>query len=175
MSASIVASRYARALSRSIDHDVAKGKELLGELKSISELFEIEQSRKVLLSPVMPEDFKSQLLDYGLDAAKAGSEVRGFIGTIVESGRVDLFPQIVDRFTDILNNLSGKLTAQVTSAVELDGAAEGKLSDELGKLFEKEVEISKVVDPTILGGLVIKVGNSLIDLSVKSKLHTLTK
>jgi len=178
MSAKSIERRYARALFRAAKNNTEMGRKRLAELAPVAELFAIEAARKVLVSPVMPVDLKVALLDHALaKIPKADGELKKFISMVVEAGRLQFFPGIIAAFKEILDDAEGILKAEVTTAVTIDAGDLKKVSQALQERFGKKskIELDQAVDPGILGGLVVRVGNSIIDLSVKTKLDMIAK
>jgi F-type H+-transporting ATPase subunit delta len=67
------------------------------------------------------------------------------------------------------------LPVQITSAIELDDETARRIGDQIGSQTGQRVELTKTVDPDILGGLVLRVGNSILDASIRNRLETLRK
>ena len=67
------------------------------------------------------------------------------------------------------------LAVQITSAVELDPSVAERVGDEIGRQTGRTVELTSTVDPEILGGIVVRVGNSIIDASIRTRLDNLRK
>jgi ATP synthase F1 delta subunit len=80
--------------------------------------------------------------------------------------------QQYERLWDEENRL---LPVQVTSAVELDAATVKSIGDRIGEQTGQRVELTSTVDPDILGGIVLRVGNSILDASIKHRLDQLRK
>ena len=77
-----------------------------------------------------------------------------------------------DRLWDQANDL---LPVIVTSAVELDEAVVQRIGDEIGRQTGRRVELTKQVDPSIIGGFVVRVGNAILDASIRNRLERLRK
>jgi ATP synthase F1 delta subunit len=67
------------------------------------------------------------------------------------------------------------LPVQITSAVELDPSVAQRVGDEIGRQTGRTVELTSTVDPEVLGGIVVRVGNSIIDASIRTRLENLRK
>jgi len=170
----IIAKRYARAFFKLFGHDTAQAQRHIMALSSVRSLFALDDARRVLVSPVMPAKLKQQLLDYALDLGKADELVRHFIGTLVEARRVELIPTIITACEDLLNEMKGRLQAVVVTAVPLAPPELESLRAQLQETFAKKVDIKPEVNADILGGMVVRIGYRLIDLSIKSRLNALT-
>jgi F-type H+-transporting ATPase subunit delta len=175
MSATRIANRYAKALYRLIGTDPKNTKTCLEQLQTARALFDIEPSAKVLMSPVMPQDLKKKLFDAALTAANGSDVLRAFIGALVAAGRVDIYPAFVDRFARILNEAAGIVDADVITATTIDPVVLGNLTSSLERILKTKIQVSQQVDPELLGGFVVRLGNRMIDLSLKTKLDALSK
>jgi F-type H+-transporting ATPase subunit delta len=170
-----VARRYANALIKLNANDHAKAKSTLVSLKVLAELFDNEESKRVLQSPVMPIDLKKNLLNYGLQQGEASADLKALIDIIADAGRVKLIPKIVEEYQVFLDEMQGTVKAEVTTAVELNDSERQSVVDALSALIKKKVEIQVMIDPSILGGFVANIGNYRIDLSLKSKLEGISQ
>lgn len=95
---------------------------------------------------------------------------KSFIRTLVEADRITLLPQIETMFSDLRNAAEGVAQAQIVSAIALDGAQVADLKAALEKRFGKKIEASVSVDPSLIGGARIVVGDQVVDGSVSGKL-----
>jgi ATP synthase F1 delta subunit len=77
-----------------------------------------------------------------------------------------------DRLWEDANKL---LAVQITSAVQLDPSVAQRVGDEIGRQTGRTVELTSTVDPEVLGGIVVRVGNSIIDASIRTRLENLRK
>lgn len=175
MGDTLVAKRYAKALFRSYENDVTKAKQAQETLATVGSLFDDKKVRRILNSPAMPSELKKELLDYAVDKGNGGENLRKFFNTIVQSGRVASIPGIVESFHELINEAEGVIDAQVSSVAPLSDADMKQLAAYLEKIQNKKVKIAQNIDKTILGGLVVRVGNSLLDLSLRSKLDSIAQ
>ena len=175
MSATRIANRYAKALYRLIGEDPKNTRACLEQLQTARALFDIEPAAKVLISPVMPQDLKKKLFDAALVAAKSSDELRAFIEALVSAGRVNLYPVFVDSFARLLNEAAGVVNADVITAVTVDAAVVTSLTTSLEKILGTKIQVSQQVDAELLGGFVVRLGNRMIDMSLKTKLDALSK
>lgn len=170
-----VARRYAKALIKLGEAGQSNAKANLETFSAISELFENTESRRVLLSPVMPVDLKQSLLKYGLQQGLASPELTALIEIMIEAGRIADIPKVAEEYRRYLDELQGVVKADLVTAVELSAEERAEMAKELSALINKKVEVDPKVDPSILGGFVAKIGNYRIDLSLKSKLEALSQ
>ncbi len=171
--ASGLAGRYAGALfdlakdQKALDqvHDDLRGlKALLGESVDLTRLIE---------SPAISRDDQVNALTAVAKKAGASALTVKFLGLLAQKRRAFALPDVIDAYAALVSEEKGEVQAEVISAIELtDEQAEGvrkKISDTVGKT----VTMTKRVDPSLLGGLVVRVGSRMIDASLKTKLHQL--
>ena len=92
---------------------------------------------------------------------------------LVARGLVDLASEIQESYTELLDQHLGRQRIGVTSAVDLDQAELDRIAAFVSRLIRKEVVVSTQVDESILGGVVINVGDQLLDGSTRSRLESL--
>jgi F-type H+-transporting ATPase subunit delta len=111
-----------------------------------------------------------------LDAKVAGGlsdGVRRFLGTLLEAGQVDQLDAILVEFERLSRPRPERQLARVTSAVPLTGAEEEALRAKLSRRFGQELEFQFEVDPTLIGGIYLRVGDQVIDGTIAGKLAAL--
>lgn len=104
----------------------------------------------------------------GLDPLTAN-----FLGVLAQNRRLGDLPAIIRAFRDLAARSRGETNAEVVSAHPLDDAQVDALKQQLRHRVGREVAIDLKVDPTLLGGLVVKIGSQMIDSSIKTRLNTL--
>jgi F-type H+-transporting ATPase subunit delta len=117
-------------------------------------------------------------LERRLRAADAATEgqpgaVRGLIALLVRRHRMGLIGKIAAELARLIEEREGIARARVTTAVELDRAARDALVSRLGRATGKEIQATFTVDPALLGGARIQVGDHLVDASLRARLRSL--
>lgn len=97
------------------------------------------------------------------------------LGVLAANRRLDQIPAVIRAFNSLAASHRGEITAEVTSAHPLDDAQIDALKAQLKKRVGSDVSVSTSVDPSILGGLVVKIGSQMIDNSIKTRLNTLSQ
>ncbi|MDR3490545.1 MAG: F0F1 ATP synthase subunit delta [Gammaproteobacteria bacterium] len=122
-----------------------------------------------------PQVSTEQLKDLFCDILKPvlNTQMQNFIWLLAENNRLVALPDIAMLFKTSLATQEKTLNAEVVSAVELDKAYQQKLTKALTKRFERQVELSYQIDPTLLGGVIVRAGDMVIDGSVRGKLTRL--
>ncbi len=101
--------------------------------------------------------------------------VLNLIYRLLTKRMLDMLPDIADEYRRLFDSYDGIVRAQVTTAISLDEEDKLKISKRLGKIFGKKVILEPVVDPGIIGGIVVRVGDKLLDGSIRSKLESLKR
>ncbi len=169
-----VASRYAKAL---INLAVERN-ELDAAKKDIdlvySTCLESNELQLMLQSPIISVDKKQTILDKIFNH-QVGDLVRKFIAIVVSKNREELIPAITKEFLNQYRIHNGFITAEVTTAIELDDELRTKLLSIVGEENDRKVELVETVDPSIIGGLVVRIGDRQFDASIKRKINDLKK
>ncbi len=136
----------------------------------------VSQNRELqlfLFSPYFSSTEKQDGLAKAIDGAEP--ELVNFLGLLAEKHRLPVIFRIRDRFDDLWDEENKRLEVTVTSAVELDPELVQRIGSEIEKQTGQTVELQSVVDADILGGLVLRVGNKVLDASVRNRLEKLRK
>ena len=167
-----VAGRYAEAL-----YEIAVENKLIDqleeELQAVVRVFEeTTQLKKILFHPRITAAQKKEVLA-GLFEGRISEVAINFLNMLVDRQREIYLTDIIDYFTDMANKGRNISDVKVTSAVELNGQEKKKLAAAMAKSTGKQVRLSYDVDPKLLGGVVVRVGDKVIDGSVIARLQTL--
>ena len=99
--------------------------------------------------------------------------MRNFLLVVVDHQRAHFLPEIVAAFQQVIRERQGITEAQVSSAVELNAPQKAELESTLGRLTGKRVEAKFSLEPELLGGAVVRVGDTVYDGSLRSRLNEL--
>lgn len=149
------------------------GNEVIDELFRVSRTIEgNDQLRDALSDPRIEAARRAQIVQDLLDG-KAHALTVSLVSTAVTNGRIRELPAIVDRLLE-RNAASGdRAIAQVRSAVALSDDQKRRLADALSKKTGKQIEVVVDIDPSVMGGLVTQIGDTVIDGSVRHRLSQL--
>jgi F-type H+-transporting ATPase subunit delta len=129
--------------------------------------------QRLIKSPVFSADEQLKAVDAILTMAGLTGLAANFIKVTASNRRLFAVPGMIRAFREIHARHRGEITADVTSAHALTAAQETELKAALKGVTGKDVTINVAVDPTILGGLIVKLGSRQIDTSLRTKLSTL--
>ena len=168
-----IARVYAKAL-----FDVAKEKDTLDDIHEQLGQFAdaLEENREMQVFFFSPYFSSAEKRD-GIAKAISGAEPElvNFLELLAEKHRMPVIHAIRRAFDELYAEERKRLAVTVTSAVELDRKVVKKVGEEIQRQTGREIELDAVVDPDVLGGLVLRVGNRVLDASVRSKLERLRK
>jgi F-type H+-transporting ATPase subunit delta len=131
-----------------------------------------DELRTTLTDAAIPVSRRQQIIE-DLLGGRANPITTSLLSMVVGTGRSRDLPAIVDELVRISAAEGDKEVAEVRSAVALTDDQKARLSQALGQATGKQVEVKVVIDPTVLGGLVAQVGDTVIDGSVKTRLQQL--
>ncbi|NND12498.1 MAG: ATP synthase F1 subunit delta [Acidimicrobiia bacterium] len=163
---------YARAAL-----EMGRGEEVIDqvsdELFRLGRLFETsDELRSTLANALIPFERKEGIIN-DLLGDKAHRITTGFVTMVSAAGRVNDLPEITQRITELAASTRAKTVAEVRSALELDSDTVRKLEDRLSQTTGLAIEAKVVVDPTIIGGIIARVGDTVYDGSVLARLRKL--
>jgi len=168
-----IAQVYARALFEvAQEHDkLDLVREQLGQFADA--VHENADLRVFFFSPYFSTEEKKD----GLHKALTGADpaIVNFLETLLERHRMPVIFRIRDAYGRLWDQENKLLPVEVTSAVDLDEATVKSIGERIGEQTGQRVELTSTVDPGILGGIVLRVGNSILDASIKHRLDQLRK
>lgn len=106
---------------------------------------------------------------------RLGSEQRGFLRVLIDADRIAVLPQVRTQFQDLKNEAEGVARARIDSAFPMTDAQLAELTRALEKRFGRRIEANVVVDPKLIGGARITVGDTVIDGTVQAQLAALAR
>ena len=168
-----VAKRYATAL-----FDLASETDDISSLeKNVETLTQaIDESpdlNSLISSPIYSRDQQKNAI--GAIAKKMGvsADMINALSLMAEKRRLFVVPTFLSVLNDMISESKNEITAEVVSAQLLSKGQVEKLGKSLKKNFGKDVKINATVDPTLIGGMVVKVGSRMIDTTIRAKLNSL--
>ena len=168
-----IASVYARSLFEvAQDQDkLDKVHDQLGEFADA--MNESRELQMFLFSPYFSTEEKEQ----GLDKAVSGADETflNFLKLLIEKHRMPAIFRVRAELDQLWEEENKLLPVQVTSAVELPKSTVKQIGDRIAEQTDRKVDLSTRVEPDILGGIVVRVGNSIIDASIRARLEQLRK
>ncbi|MEP9374862.1 F0F1 ATP synthase subunit delta [Mesorhizobium sp. KR1-2] len=170
---SAVADRYAASLYElaADSKQVAKVESDLGRFEALLE--GSEDLSRMIKSPVFSAEEQAKAIDAIVTKAKIDGLAGNFLRVAAANRRLFAVPGMIKAFRRIAAEQRGEVAAEITSAHELTAPQQNELKATLKGVAGKDVSITVTVDPSLLGGLVVKLGSRQIDTSLKTKLNSL--
>jgi F-type H+-transporting ATPase subunit delta len=168
-----LAERYALALfdladeRKALDQVADDLRGLRGLLRDSADL------ARLIRSPVLSRQEQAKAIAAVAQAAGLSPLTRNFLGLLAQHRRLFALPDMIEGFLRQLADRRGEVTARVVAAQPLTAEQRAAVDERLRKAVGSKVAVDVEVDPSLLGGLVIKVGSRMIDASLKSKLYRL--
>lgn len=141
------------------------------ELRLAADVLGDEEFGLFLRHAEVPLERKISAIDEVL--SEAHPMVRNLVALLVSRGGVDAMRDVQEAYTQLLDEHLGRQRVEVTAAVELEPAELDRITDLVGRMVGKEVVVTASVDESILGGLIIQIGDQLLDGSASSALERL--
>ena len=168
----VIANRYAEALFQ-LSEEENISKEIYSELHDVVQLIkENKDLDNVFKSPLVAKNEKIDLIE-ALFNEKINNNLKNFLKILVEKGRMSSLQAIELTFKELLNEKHNILEGTVISAVSLTTEKVKELEETLSKKYNKNITLENKVDKSILGGVLVRLGNIQIDGSVKTRLDNI--
>jgi len=169
-----IGQRYAKALFELSSESKSLDKTEKDLLSVHSLIAENNQIFLVIKSSSLSRENQASLMEKILKKMKASPLIIKFIGTLAINGRLNIVNNIIDEFLKKLAHERGELTAEITTAVPISKEINKSIVKEISKLTKiKTIELNEKIDESLIGGLVLRMGSTMIDSSIKTKLSTL--
>ena len=163
--------QYANALA---DVALAQGAAdaALAQLGAFAAAFDSSSElQNFLTSPAVPREGKHGVIEKIASRVGAGKIIRNFLFVVSDHQRTHILPEILASFQDVIRQRQGVAEAEISSAVELSAAQKKKFAQTLERLTGKKIEAKYSLDPSLLGGAVVRVGDTIYDGSVRNSLN----
>lgn len=166
------ATRYARALLDVAVKEKADLEQIERELTQFADLFkQYPLLEKVLLNPAVPVPRKRAAVADLLARANFSPIVSKLLALLADRDRLVLVPDVLKAYSDRLLDYRNVVRAEVTTAAPIDASRAQAIQRALAELTGRTVTMSTKVDPTILGGMVARIGSTVYDASVTRQLE----
>jgi F-type H+-transporting ATPase subunit delta len=168
-----MAGRYASALFDlareqgeldSVDQDLGKFQAMLDQSADL---------KRLVNSPAFAAEDQDRALKAVMDWASVGATTSNFLRVVARNRRLFAAEDMIKGFKQQLAQHRGEIAAEVQSAMPLNDEQLAALKDKLKSSYGKDVQLTAKVDPSLLGGLVVKVGSRMFDSSLRTKLMNL--
>lgn len=168
-----LAARYATALFE-LAHERDALDAVAGDLATVRAMLdESADLRRMVRSPVIARDAQGRAIAAIAAHAGLGELAANFLGLLARNRRLFALSEMIRGFDARLALHRGEVTAEVASARPLSEAQQQEINAALARALDRKVLLRDIVDPSLIGGLVVKVGSRMIDASLKARLQAL--
>ncbi len=170
MNQTILAKRYAKAIF-TVGQEQGKYEEYNEVLQGLSELFITQPDvTDALTNPLYPLDIKEKMMTGIVGSMDVDNVMGNFLNLLVQKKRAEILPEIAVCYKAMVDEEKNISHGNVISAIELSDELKLNVQTVLEKLTGKKVELTTSVDPSIIGGIIAKVGDLVLDGSIKTQL-----
>ena len=169
-----LAGRYAGALY-ALAVDGKKVDSIHDELGCFGAMLgESQELKKLVESPILSRGEQQAAITAIMEKSGAEALTVKFVGTLAANGRLSALPRVIQAFQQEHARRRGQVSAEVISAVALDDSRKAVVEKTVARLAGSDkLSLSMRVDPSLVGGLVVRIGSRMIDTSIKTKLSRL--
>lgn len=171
----LIAKRYSDALLNLVKENNSDISDINSQLKSILESVKNSAELTTFMeNPVISSEDKKEVIS-NLLSGKVDNTLINFIKLLIDKERFSAFAEIVEMFDNEVANINNVQKVNVTSAIELNDNLKNRLIEKLSSKLNKNIELLTEINPEIIAGLVIKIDDNVIDMSLKHKFEEMKK
>lgn len=173
MKQTILARRYAKALF-AVGKEEGKFEEYNTALQGVAGLYKSHpEVEDALTNPLYPLDVRQKVMASMVASMGVEKVMGNFLNLLVEKKRAAILPEVAEEYQAMVDEEKNISHGTVVTAIELSEALQAKVRAALEKLTGKKVELTTRVDPSIIGGIIAKVGDLELDGSIRTQLASL--
>ncbi len=173
MTGNIVSRRYAKALfsvgQKQGEADLAAYGKALTELSQILE--DSPEALRLFQNPVFSAEEKKSVLDKLLEKTSAGPVVKNFCNLLADKGRLSYIPEIASDYSGMLDAVQGVVRGKLVTAIKLTQKRQSEIKERLEDQLKCKLELEFAMNNDILGGVVLQVGDKVLDASIRAQLQ----
>ncbi len=170
-----VSRRYAKALIL-IGKEDGLAEQYNEELGAVAGLFDTQEGfEKALTNPLFNKNDRKKVLEAVLAALDLSAIMKSFLILLFNKGRIGFLREISSHYKDLADELKGVVKASIVSATELSSDAVDKIKQALSKKTGKTIVLKVDQDPDLIGGVVTKIGDLVLDGSVRTQLMNMSE
>jgi F-type H+-transporting ATPase subunit delta len=165
--------QYANALADvALAQGAGAGDAALRQLSDFREAYaESAELRNFLATPAVDREAKHGVIEKLAARLGASKIVRNFLFVVSDHGRMHILPEIADAFQEVIRKRQGIAEAEISSAVELSAVQKAEFAFTLERMTGQRIEAKYSLDPSLLGGAVVRIGDAIYDGSVRNRLN----
>ncbi|WP_037587041.1 F0F1 ATP synthase subunit delta [Stenoxybacter acetivorans] len=167
-----VARPYAKALFN-LAQEKNQLESWLGELKILAQVVSQPKVTALIDAPEIGYAAKADTIVSLLDNPAAGKEVKNFVYILAENKRLSVLPEVYTQYQDLALSRNHTKIATVYTAYQMNTAQFAEVVQDLEARFQTKLQATQVVEPGLIGGLKVEVGDQVLDLSIQGRLRSL--
>ena len=167
-----IARRYAKALADVLPAE--RLEKVNEEIKTLTSLLD-DKAIRYFRSPVVSLEKKRSLMEQILEKARVSEELRKVLLLMAQKDRLGIIREFASEFERFVDFRLGIVKAEIVTAVEIDEETLSRIKEKIENLFGKKAEITVKLDPSLIGGFIVKVADKVLDASIKTQLEMLKK
>ncbi len=174
MSGTKAALRYAKAI---LNFAVEQNKEDTVNndmLLIVNTLHESKDLQQMLKNPILKNNLKKETLKAIFSSSVSPLTISS-IHLLIDNNRLDILKEVAEKYTIIYDELKGKEIAKITTAIPLNAALNNQVLDKVKEITGKQATIENIINPDILGGFILRIGDVQYDASIANKLQSLKR
>jgi F-type H+-transporting ATPase subunit delta len=164
---------YARSLLELANEGQQQAEEIAGELRDIRQIIDSNPNFALYLADPSISTAERGAVIKRIFGGKVAKLLLDFLGVLNEKGRLNLFVEIAGAFGDLLDAQQSKVEVDVTVANRLDDQQLEQVRQSVSKALKRDAVVHQYVDESIIGGMLLRVQDQLVDASVKYQLETI--
>lgn len=170
MISSAILGRYAKSLAETVfERNLEKA--VTGDLGTYNEIFKaVPDLPAAFDSPGVPREAKEKLLESLVEMHPVESITHNFLRVLFQNNRLRYYRQIYEQYLDLVNEKNGIVSAKVSTAAPLDSSELKAFGRRLSDITGKQVHMEPVTDAGLLGGIVVQIGDTIFDGSIRTGL-----
>ncbi len=167
----IIAKRYAKALfdlalAKNVITQIAQDLAKIISLKNIS-----KGAEKLLSNSMIPTEKQQELVQQIIKNASINQLTEKFLQILVKNKRLYIISFIKEEFEKLVMEQNNEIEINITSKIDLDKKQTAEIIEIIGNKLQKKIIVNKKINPQILGGVIITMGSTMIDLSLTNQLN----
>ena len=175
MRQTILAKRYAKALF-AVGQEEGNSEAFSATLNDLGSFLKTyPEAMDGLTNPLYPMELREKVIGHLIDALQAHQFMANFLNLVVQKKRADILPEIATEFQILVDADQNISRGNVISATEISGELQAKVQSTLENITGKKVILTSEIDPSIIGGIIAKVGDLVMDGSLKTQLAGLNE
>ena len=175
MRQTILAKRYAKALF-AVGQEEGKSEAFSETLNVLGDFLEnYPEAMDALTNPLYPMELREKVMAHLISELQADQLAGNFLNLVVQKKRADILPEIATEFQVLVDHDQHIRRGNVISATEISGELQTKVQSTLENITGKKVILTSEIDPSIIGGIIAKVGDLVMDGSLKTQLAGLNE